>query len=494
VDKGVLTRGDAEEMIECLFIKTNEIIGYGWESYHPKRVLCVNSLQYMMLSGIDADGNDTTNEISRIALNAVASLKLKQPTVNIRYHKNIDPAFFERACEVTASGLGYPSYFNDETVITALINNGVARDIAVDYAHYGCNNSILPGHEDELREAWLCIPKCLEYALNHGACMMTGKVQGRITPSAYKMTSMDDLYEALRQQIADAIRKTILHVNLSDRYWNELKPFSFESVLMTDCIEKASSMNDQGSLQKHINVHLVGLATVANSLYAIQKLVFEDQKFSLSELVELLKNNWANDDYTRHYVKNRYAKFGNNEDPVDGVAKKVADIYVREVMKASPTELGRKLYPSIYSLWHHRKFGELCAASADGRLAGETISESQSPVYGTEQQGPTAMFNSIATLPFHMTPTGGLNVKFQSRYFQDEHGYRYLAALLRGYFEKGGMHVQANVIGREVLEDAKKNPEKYRHLLVRVVGYSAYFVSLSPEQQQEIIDRTELSV
>ena len=492
VDAGRITQEEALELLECMFIKTNEIIGYGWEAYRPKRVLCVNSLQYVILSGMDEAGRDMTNPISWLALEAVNELKLKQPTVNIRYHENIDRDFLERAMEITASGLGYPSYFNDHVVIPALRNNGVDEKDAYDYAYYGCNNSFLPGHEDELREAWHCGPKYLEYALNSGACMLTGKVQGVATPSPHKLNNMDDIYDALRIQMADGIRKAVAHVEQSDRYWAEKKPFSFESILMTDCIQRASSMNEEGSLQKHINNHFCGLATLANSLYAIKRLVFQEKRLTLPELVELLKSNWAGEEALRNTVKEKYPKFGNDDDVVDGIAAKIVAIFVEELKKASPTATNRKLYPSVYSLWHHRAFGEKCAASADGRLAGEEISESQSPVYGTEANGPTAMFNSVAKLPFDETPSGGMNVKFQPRLFKGEGGAQNLTALLEGYFARGGMHAQVNVIGRETLEDAMAHPEKHKNLLVRVVGYSAYFVSLSPEQQRELIERTEL--
>ena len=489
---GNLTKDEAFELLECMFVKTNEIIGYGWESYKPKRILSVNSLQYVILSGMDENGRDMTNEISWLVIEAVNDLQLKQPTVNIRYHNEIDIKFFERAVEITSSGLGYPSYFNDHVVIPALMDNGVSRRDAYDYTYYGCNNSFLPGHEDELRETWHCGPKYLEYALNSGACMMTGRVQGAVTPSPYKIKRMEDIYEALRIQIADGIKKAVAHVEQSDRYWIEMKPFSFESILMTDCVKRASSMNERGSLQKHINNHFCGLATLANSLYAIERLVFLERRFTLPELVELLKSNWTGEEALRNTVREKYPKFGNDDDSVDRIAVRVAEMFIEELKKASPTETDRKLYPSIYSLWHHRAFGHKCAASADGRLAGEEISESQSPVYGTEANGPTAMFNSVSKLPFNKTPSGGMNVKFQPRLFKGSEGYRNLKALLEGYFEKGGMHAQVNVVGREMLEDAVAHPEKYKNLLVRVVGYSAYFVSLSPEQQQEMIDRTEL--
>ena len=490
LDAGVLTREQALELLECLFIKCNEIIGMTWEAYHPKRILSVNSLQYIMLSGADNNGNDTTNTISYLILEAVEALGLKQPTVNIIYHPDIDAGFWDEACRIAALGQGFPSFFNDAVVRRALKAGGVSEKNIEGYAYYGCNNSFLPGLEDSLREAWHCVPKYLEFALNHGRSMTDGKVQGAITPGAGKMTTMDDIYDALRRQMAHGIEKAKAHVEQSDAYWNEIQPFNFESVIMTHCIQRAQSMGKGGSEQRHFNNHFVGLATVANSLYALEQLVFADRLYSLETCVRLLKDNWAQDECTRALVKEKFLKFGNNEQAVDDIAQKVAKMFVEEIRKASPMDNGRLLYPSIYSLWHHRNFGACCAATADGRLRGEPLSESQSPVYDTEQKGPTAVFNSIAKLPLDHTPSGGLNVKFQPGLFQTPQGHRIFQALLEGYFKSGGLHVQVNVIGKEELLQAKARPEQHKNLLVRIVGYSSHFVTLTPEQQDEIINRT----
>lgn len=488
---GRLSKEEAVELLECLFIKTNEIIGRGWEAYQPKRILSMNSIQYILLAGIDENGNDATNEVSYMVLKAVDELKIKQPTVNIRYHDKIDRKFFEEACKVAASGLGYPSFFNDHIVIPALIRNGIEEKDAIDYGYYGCNNSYLPGKEDELRESWHSGPKYLEFALNHGVCMMTQKVLGAITKPAYAMNSMEDLYEALRIQFAAGISRAKAHVEKSDAYWQLIHEFNFESAVMSDCIQQAETFNGKGSKYRHFNNHLVGLATLANSLYAIEHLVFVEKKLTLPELIEQLKEDWP-DETLRAYVEEHMQKYGNDQDEVDAIAAQVSSMFVEEVMKASPMENGRVLYPSIYSLWHQRELGKVCAASADGRKAGTPVSESQSPVYGSEKNGPTAALNSVAKLPLDLTPTGGINVKFQPKLFAMENGHLNLAALIEAFFQQGGMHMQINVISRETLEDAKINPQKHKNLLVRVVGYSAYFVTLSPEQQDEIIQRTAL--
>lgn len=488
---GRLSREQALELLECLFIKTNEIIGRGWEAYQPKRILSMNSIQYILVSGVDQEGNDCTNDVSYMILQAVDELKIKQPTVNVRYHEKIDPKFFEEACRVAASGLGYPSFFNDDVVIPALLQNGIEKKDAIDYGYYGCNNSFLPGKEDELRESWHSGPKYLEFALNHGVCMMTQKVIGAITKPAWEIESMEDIYEALRVQFAKGIQAAKDHVEQSDAYWRMIREFNFESVVMSNCIQKAESFNGAGSKYRHFNNHLVGMATLANSLYAIQQLVFVEKKLTLTALIDMLKQDWP-DEALRAYVEEHMQKYGNDLKEVDDIAAKVSGIFVEEVRKASPMDNGRVLYPSIYSLWHQRELGKVCAASADGRKAGTPISESQSPVYGSEKNGPTAALNSVAKLPLRLTPSGGINVKFQPKLFQMENGHQNLAALIRGFFRQGGMHMQINVISRETLEDAKKNPNKHKNLLVRVVGYSAYFVTLSPEQQDEIIQRTAL--
>ena len=492
VREGRLSREEALEILECMFVKANEVIGLTWEAYRPKRVLSVNSIQYILLSGSDREGNDTTNEVSRLVLEAVQELQIKQPTVNVCYHPKIDRAFWMQACETAAQGLGYPSFFCDRRVREALLYNGVPEEDIYDYGYYGCNNSYLPGKEDELREAWHCAPLYLEYALNQGASLINGKVTGPATKNLTEMHSMEDIYEALRIQMRDGIRKAVEHVERSDAYWNRLKPFSFESVIMEDCIERAGSMNRNGSRQRHLTNHMVGFATTANSLYALNRLVFQEKRYTLEDFVHILEEDWEGNELLRKYIWERYPKYGNDEDEVDAIAAKLADIYVEEVKRQSPMPNGRKLYPSIYSLWHHRNFGKLCGATADGRKAGSELSESQSPVYGTETEGPTAMFNSVAKLPLNHTPSGGINVKFQPKLFEGGEGYRNLASLLETFFRKGGMHAQINVVSRETLEDAKRHPDQHRNLLVRVVGYSAYFVTLSPEQQQEIIERTEL--
>jgi formate C-acetyltransferase len=493
LERGILDREKALELLECFFIKQNEIIGRGVENYTPKRILSVNSLQYLIIGGMDMEGNDASNTLSELILEGIDELELKQPTVVVRYHPKLNRKLFHRACEVAKRGLGYLSFYNDVIVIKALKNMGVKEQDAMNYVHYGCLNPNIPGKEDELREAWHNLPKYLEFALNEGKCLLTGRRMGVSTRPVDSINNFEELLENLRVQIRHGVHLAVKKVEESDEKWKTLKPFSFESVLLHDCIERAEDCTNNGVVYKHMNNHAVGIATVANSLAVLKKMVFEDKRYTLREFREILKSNFKGYEALREEVLNKFPKYGNDLTYVDSIAQEVGRIFCEEVRNASPVPgSNRQLWPSFYSLWHHREMGKYTAATADGRLAGEPLSESQSPVYDTEKYGPTAALNTLAKLPFHLTPGGGVNVKLQPGMLKGDKGTLFLASLIEGYFAQGGLEIQLNVVDRSVLLEAKKNPDRHRNLLVRVVGYSAYFVTLSPEQQDEIIARSEL--
>jgi len=493
IERGKLDKTRALELLECFFIKLNEIIGMGVENFNAKRILSVNSLQYLIIGGINEKGQDVSNELSLLVFEAVGELRLKQPTVTVRYHRNINKSVFEKACETAKLGLGYPGFYNDDMVMSALKNLGVSERDAVNYVHYGCNNPNIPGKEDELREVWHNLPKYLELALNEGICMLTGRKIGMAAKPVHKINSFEDLLEAFRKQIRHGIKLAVEKVKQSDEIWAKLKPFSFESLLLENCMENGVDLTSKGAVQKHMNNHAVGMATLANSLYAIRKLVFDDNRLTLGDLREILKSNFKGSETLREEIKNKYPKFGNDDIDIDEIARRVGQIFCEEVMNTSPSsQTERKLWPSFYSLWHHRDMGKHTAATADGRISGEPLSESQSPVYDSERYGPTAVLNSVSKLPFEFTPGGGLNIKFQPGLFNTPNGTMTLAGLIKGYFYRGGLQIQINIMDRDILLDARKNPEKHKNLLVRVAGYSAYFVTLSPEQQEEIINRTTL--
>ena len=291
-----------------------------------------------------------------------------------------------------------------------------------------------------------------------------------------------------------ALDRALAKTAEGDRICREKKTFSFESLLLPDCLEKGVDMT-RWTRYKHCNVHASGIATAGDSLYVIDRLVFREKKLTIPELTQLLRQNWSGAETLRQQIKNTYPKFGNDDDSVDRYAVRLADAFVQETRKHSPIAgeqegYERILLPTFYSLELATDMGRVTAASADGRMQSEPISENQSPTYGAAADGPTAMLSSIAKLPFCDTAGGGLNFSISRQLLQGERGADLLAQLIRGYFASGGLHMQIMVTDEKVLEDAVAHPERHRNLLVRVTGFSAYFVTLSPDVQREIIERT----
>lgn len=496
IESGRLSEQNALELIESFFIKINEIIGYCVYNYQPKRSLCNHSLQYIYLSGCDDEGRDATNELSYLFLTASEELKLQQPTLYVHYYDGIDRDFLHRAVEVTRQGRGDPAYYNDPKVIEALVNTGVVTpEDAKHFTHYGCNNINLNAQEDEIREVWNITPKFVELALNSGRDMLTGKLLTFESKDADEIESFDELMDIIQDHLAFALEKSKKITAQADQNCRRNKEFSVESLLLPDCLEQGADMTRM-TRYKHCNVHCAGVATSGDSLYAIDRLVFIERRLTLGELRDILQNNWAGAERLRAEIKNKFPKFGNDVDEVDRYAVRFGELFCRTVYELSPIVedegITRMLVPAFYSLDHATPMGRLTAASADGRGAGEPISENQSPTYGVMHSGPTAALNSVAKLPFRYTPGGGLNVKLQRDTLAGDKGVDTLESLIDGYFSQGGLHMQVMVSDQKTLEQAKLHPEQYRDLLVRVTGYSAYFVTLSPDEQDEIINRSAL--
>lgn len=492
---GTLTPEFAKELIQSFFIKLNECIGRSVWWHHPKRTLANHSVQYVYIGGADENGNDLVNELSWILLEAHADLKIQQPSLHVHYHKNIDAAFMRRIAEILKDGQCDPAIYNDEIIVKALMHAGIPYEDARKFSHYGCCNVNLDAMEDEIREIWNNMPKMLELALNNGHDMLTGKLlTAEVTPIE-SLTDMEKLHEATMMHLKIALDRSFKVIAKGDSLCRKNKSFSFESMLLPDCLQRGVDMT-RYTRYKHCNVHASGIATAGDSLYAIKKLVFEDKRFTLSEFRNILKMNWEGHETLQQEIKNKFKKFGNDDDEVDEqtilLARKFIE-YIEYVHKVpnEPEGYERILLPTLYSLEQAPLFGSVTAASADGRMRGETISENQSPTYSAPKQGPTAMLNSVAKLPFDHTAGGGFNFSIDGQLIAGERGTDNLVQLMRSYFASGGMHMMVMVTDEKVLEDALMNPDAHRDLLVRVTGFSAYFVVLSSDIQQEIINRAK---
>lgn len=496
LDAKRLSREDALLLLEDLYIHCNELIGYICDDVDAKPVLCANSIQYFVLGGTDENGADVCNELSYLAIEAMNELPtVKTPDLIVRWHEKINPDFWAFAVKTCAAGRGYPSFFHESLIQQALVNEySVPPELANSFSFYGCNNIVLPGKEDELWEAWHNGAKFLELALHRGVCPQTKKQLGPRTMPVSEMASLDDLLQAFRTQVAYFLKRGREDIWKGNQIWAAMKPFSFESVIACDCIDRAASLSEEGSSYKHYNNHLVGIATIADSLFTVQRLVFQEKRMTLPELVDILDQNWSGHQELRAYIRNKLPKYGNGVSDVDQLAVQAARIFLDEVQKLRDLPNGRHAHGSIYSLLHHRPMGLDVGATADGRLAFSHLSESLSGTYGCELNGPTGILHSSAALPLDRTVSGAQNIKFQKFFLQGEEGAARLKAAIEAYFHMGGTQLQINVVDPETLRDAQVHPADHKDLMVRVFGFTDYFISLNKEQQQEIVDRDTLRV
>jgi formate C-acetyltransferase len=491
--QGRITPQKAQELIECLYIKCSEIIGYGDQANAEthKRCLCQDSVQYVVLGGQTPDGRDAANPFSIICLRA-GYLKLKQPTIKVRYWTGIDEGFWREACRLVRAG-GSVGIYNDEVEIPAFVSVGVDLEDARDYVHYGCCNANVPGREGSLMERWHSLPKYLELALNDGIDPMTGQQVGPKSGDADSLETMDDLLHALQRQIRHALQaERAAHPPLPAEAYEQCS-FTLESIFLEDCIEKGREWRLGGCKYWHKSQHACGIATTADSLAAIQELVYRSRKVSLTELRDILKANFEGYESLRQRLLNQCPKYGNDDPAADALAVKAANVFCDEVVRCNDVPHDIRFWPEIYTYHSNRRLGKALGATADGRLRGENISENQSPAYGMDRNGVTASLSSMAKLPTHRTPGGGTNLKIHPSAVEGEAGLDALSNLLKTYFALGGQHLQLNIVDASILAEAQQHPDTYRTLSVRVVGYSAYFCSLTRDVQDDIIRRTEHS-
>jgi formate C-acetyltransferase len=489
LEAGRTTPEAAQELIECLFVKCNEIIGYADQANARKRSLCQDSVQYAILGGQTPEGHDATNALSTICLRA-GHLMLKQPTIKVRYFEGIDAGFWQEACRLVRAG-GSVGVYNDEVEIPAFLSVGVDLEDARNYVHYGCCNANVPGKEGSLRERWHSLPKFLELGLNDGVDPGSGEQVGPRTGKIDTLQSVDAIIDAMQAQMRHALEaERAQFPPLTDEDKAQCS-FTLESVFLEACIENGREWRLGGTQYWHKSQHGSGIGSVADSLAAIQRVVFDEGQLTLSELRDAINSDFEDHEPLRQQLLNRCPKYGNDEEGVDALAVRVADIFCDEVVRCNEVPHGMRFWPEIYSYHNNRRLGKELGATPDGRKRGEAISENQSPSYGMDLAGATACLRSMAKLPFHRTPGGGTNLRLHPSTVRGEKGLEALSDLLATYFRLGGQHLQVNVVDGEMLREAQERPEDHRSLSVRVVGYSAYFVTLARDAQEDLIRRTE---
>jgi formate C-acetyltransferase len=489
LNKGRITRDEAKELLKCLWIKFNELT-VAKEGETAKASTSYNDFQNLNLAGVTPEGDSAENEISRLCLEVTGELRLPQPQVSVLVSKKTSDDFMLDACRVIRMGFGMPSIFNDEVKVLAILNKGkTLRDARLGGVN-GCVELVVPGKEMMASSGYVNLVKCLELALNGGRNPVSGKIIGARTPDAHEFGSFDDIVKALRTQVVYAFRIKVSYDNVARRTYAEHCPVPLTSVLMHDCIEKMRDFHDGGAHYNQPMACVVGIGTVADSLAAIKRLVFEEKMVSVDELMRAMSANFSDAERLRQLLLNMAQKYGNDNEYADSLAVEVVAM-ICDVLHELKDAEGRSYAANLIPTTTHIYFGSLTGATPDGRRAGEPVSEGVSPTQGRDVKGPTAVFKSVSKLS-HVRCSGTLlNMKMHPSTLQSEQDLKKFASLIRGYFALGGYHVQFNVVSAETLRDAQRHPENYQNLIIRVAGYSDYFVRLSKETQDEIISRTE---
>jgi formate C-acetyltransferase len=489
-DANTLDRERAKELIECLWIKFNNHPAPPKVGVTALESGTYNDFTNINIGGLKVDGSDGVNAVSYIMLEAVDELHLLQPGSNVQISHKTPHRFLKAAARVIRKGYGYPSVFNADEVIMAQIRTGKTLEDAREGGCSGCIETGAFGKEAYILTGYLNVPKILELALNNGTDPLTGKPVGPQTGDPREFENFDALYAAFVKQLRYVVDLKIKTNNTIERMYAQYAPAPFLSVVIADCIANGQDYYEGGPRYNTNYIQCCGIGTVTDSLSAIKTHVFETQTIAMAELRAALQGNFTGQDALRMRLINKTPFFGNDDDAADTLMQRVyADLFA--AIDGKPNTKGTRYHLNMLSTTCHVYFGKMLGASANGRLAGLPISDGTSPSHGADRNGPTAVIKSLAKMD--QVKSGGtlLNQRFLPDVIKDEDGIEKLCHLIRTYFNLNGHHIQFNIVDSNTLRKAQQVPDDYRDLLVRVAGYSDYFVDLDVDHQEEIIARTE---
>lgn len=540
IDEGIITYEQAQEYLDCIWVKFNDLNKVR-DAASAEGFAGYSLFQNLIVGGQDEEGLDTTNELSYMCLEAQMHVRLPMPSLSIRVWNGSPHDLLIKAASVVREGLGVPAFYNDEVIIPAIMAKGLTLEDARDYCIIGCVEPQKGGKTDGWHDAAffnMCRP--LELVFSNG--MDKGEQIGPQTGDVESMTSFEEFYEAYKTQEL-ALIKMMVHADNAVDYAHSVRcPLPFESCLCDDCMDKGLSLQEGGAHYNFTGPQGFGIANMTDALVAVRTLVFEEHKVTMAEMKQALADNFGkgimpkkaleltieaakradaqgidvNDKFISAVYSNittaatvsdekkaRYQeildminalpKYGNNIPEIDRFAREVCNTYTKPFENFTNPR-GGVFQAGLYPVSANVPLGYQTGATPDGRLAYTPIADGVGPASGRDTLGPTATANSVATLDHGIASNGTLfNQKFHPSALSGMEGLEKFVAYLRGYFDQKGMHVQYNVISRETLLDAQRNPEKYKSLVVRVAGYSALFTTLSRSLQDDIINRTEQS-
>lgn len=501
LEKGTITEAKAVELLTNLWIKTLTINKVRSQA-HTFSSAGSPLYQNVTIGGQTRDKKDAVNKLSYLVLRSVAQTKLPQPNLTVRYHSGLDNDFMNECIEVMKLGFGMPAFNNDEIIIPSFEKIGVTEEDAYDYSAIGCVETAVPGKWSYrcTGMSYMNFPKILMIAMNDGIDPVSGKRFVKGYGHFKEMKSFEELQDAWDKTVRELTRMSVIVENAIDIGLEREVPDVLCSALTEDCIGRGKTLKEGGAVYDFISGLQVGIANLADSLAAIKKLVYEEQKVTQEELWEALMTDYASErsQEIQQMILNDVPKYGNDDDYTDQLVTKAYDSYIEEVKKYPSTRFGRgpiggTRYSGTSSISANVGQGKGTMATPDGRNAWVPLAEGCSPSHNMDKNGPTSVLKSVSKLRTEEIIGGVLlNQKVNPQTLAKEEDKQKLIMLLRAFFNKlHGYHIQYNVVSRETLIDAQRHPEKHRDLIVRVAGYSAFFNVLSKATQDDIIERTE---
>ncbi len=489
-EDGILTRDEALELMECLWVKFYNQPAPPKVGVTLKESGTYTDFANINTGGITPQGEDGVNEVSYIILDCMDEMRLVQPNSNVQISRKNPQKFLKRACEIAREGWGQPAFYNTEAIIQELMNAGKSLEDARKGGCSGCVETGAFGNEAYILLGYFNLPKIFELTLFNGYDHETGKQLGPKTGEATAFQSFEELWDAYTTQIKYFLDIKVRGSNVIEALYARYMPAPFLSILTNDCIARGEDYNAGGARYNTSVIQGVGIGTISDSLSAVKYNIFDEKKFTMEEMLQAMQDNFVGHPRVLNLVRNKTPKYGNDDDYADDLMKKVFNFFV-DVVDAYKNTRGGSYRVDMLPTTCHVYFGEVMMASPNGRLAHKPVSEGISPEKGADIHGPTAVIKSCAKMDHLRTGGTLLNQKFTPEVLEGEAGLDNLANYIRTYFNMDGHHVQFNVVRRELLLDAQKNPEEYKDLIVRVAGYSDHFRNLSKPLQDEIIERTE---
>ena len=486
---GRITADQAQELLDLLWVKLDEIT-LAKNSGESDTSSSYPEFQNLNIGGLTADGHDATNAVSYMCLTALEHVKLPQPQLSAQISTRTPQRFLMRCCELLKYGMGMPAMFNADTLVLGLVNRGKTLAEARRYGSInGCVATTCDGRDRMASSGYFNLAKCLELALNDGVDRTDGVRIGPRTGDPRRFADFDALVDALKAQVEYFVELKVGYDNLIRAIYADCLPVPVTSALIEDCIAAATDWHAGGARYKIATMSGVGIGTVADALAAIRTHVFENGRFTMAEIVQALDDDFAGHEVLYQTLVNQTPHYGNDDAAADELAL-LAQRILCDAVEAHHDCQGARYWVDLLPTTAHVALGRLTAATPDGRHAGHWLSEGISPVQGHDRKGPTAVARSVGRIDHARCNGNLLNMKISPQVLRTPADLQKLAALIRGYFDTGGHHVQFNVVDEQVLRQAQERPQAFRNLLVRVAGYSDFFVLLSREIQDEIISRT----